>query len=83
MDKYTGNDNYGKPKIDYLNKLKEMTIEQLKKETKDKLWLSAYAHNNPRSDYHWNVDACYDELMNRTGNDEMYSKCYQYVMDSI
>ena len=60
-DKYTGNDNYGKPKSDYLAKLAEMEDSALLEETENKIWLSAYAANNPRSDYHWHCDACYDE----------------------
>ena len=29
-------------------------------ETERMIWLSAFANNNPRSDYHWRCDACYD-----------------------
>jgi len=83
MDKYSGNDNSGKPKTDYLNRIATFTIEGLRKETKDKIWLSGYANNNPRSDYHWHVDACYDELMKRTGDDREYSACYKYVLNCI
>lgn len=82
-NKYSGNDNGGKPKSDYLDRLKTKTIEELEKETKDKIWLSAYAKNNPRSDYHWHVDACYDEIVSRTGNSELYGKCHDYVAKSV
>jgi hypothetical protein len=65
INKYAGSDNDGNPKSDYLNKLKEMDDEHLQKECERKIWLSAYANNNPRSDYHWQVDACYDECDTR------------------
>lgn len=63
--KYTGNDNHGKPKSEYLDRIKAMNDDALFKETKDKICLSAYANNNPWSDYHWHVDALYDEWHNR------------------
>lgn len=62
---YKGNDNYGHPKQDYLDKLSQMTDAELRKACNDKIWLSAYANNNPRSDYHWQCDACYDECVKR------------------
>lgn len=76
MSKYTGNDNYGKPKQEYLDKLKAMSDDQLLKETKQAIWLSAYANNNPRSDYHWHADACYDEAKARS-KPEVYKKAYR------
>jgi len=60
-EKYKGTDNYKKPKSEYLAKLVQMDNFELLKEAKSKIWLSAYAANNPRSDYHWHVDAIYDE----------------------
>lgn len=65
MRKYEGNDNYGKPKSDYLIKIANMDNEGLLKETEQMIWLSAYANNNSRSDYHWQCDACYDEWVKR------------------
>lgn len=73
--RYFGKDNYGRPKREYLEKLAAMTDEQLTEETEKKIWLSAYANNNPRSDYHWNVDACYDEWQRR-GKGEEYTAAY-------
>ncbi len=63
--KYEGNDNYGRPKSEYLDKLKAMNDAALEKEAEHKIWLSAYASNNRRSDYHWHVDAIYDECVDR------------------
>jgi hypothetical protein len=79
MEKYTGKDNYGVPKIEYVDKITEMDYEKLMDETKQKIWLSAYANNNPRSDYHWQVDVCYDELVKRDGNDSGYTKAWKYA----
>ena len=64
-NRYDGNDNYGKPKSEYLNKLKRLNHKELRDTCEEMIWLSAYANNNPRSDYHWQCDACYDECVKR------------------
>lgn len=74
--KYSGNDNYGHPKQDYLDKLAGMTDEKLVEETERMIWLSAYANNNPRSDYHWQARACHDEADKRGKVDEIYVRAY-------
>lgn len=76
MEKYLGNDNYGKPKSVYLEKLAVLTDIELGKECEQKIWLSAYANNNPRSDYHWQCDACYDECAKR-GKQQIYSTAHK------
>jgi len=68
-------DNYGRPKQEYLDKIAAMTDEQLHTETRQMIYLSAYANNNPRSDYHWQCDATYNEW-NRRGNSTGYKKAY-------
>ena len=73
--KYIGLDNSKNPKSNYIKKLSEMDDEKLYNECEQKIWLSAYANNNPRSDYHWHVDACYDECVNR-GKVEIYKRAY-------
>ncbi len=65
MGNFEGNDNHGKPKSEYLNKLHNMGVKELGKECEGMIWLSAYANNNPQSDYHWKCDACYDECARR------------------
>lgn len=77
-DKYTGKDNSGKPRADYVAKIVAMSDEELFKETKSKIWLSAYAGNNPRSDYHWHVDVCYDEWVHR-GKVDQYTEAYNKI----
>lgn len=71
-----GNDNYSKPRQNYADRISAMTDEELLKETESTIWLSAYANNNPRSDYHWQADACYSECSSR-GKEEIYSKAYE------
>ena len=63
--RYGGNDNYGHPKQDYIDKLQSSDDFQLSKACGRMIWLSAYADNNPLSDYHWQCDACYDECIRR------------------
>lgn len=73
--KYTGNDNYGRPKADYLTKIAQMTDEQLSLETYNMIYQSARCYNNPRADWHWQVDACYDQAEKR-GKKEIYTDAY-------
>lgn len=78
MDKYEGKDNYGQPKSIFLDKLAKATEEELFKLCQDFIWLSAYTSNNPRSDYHWQCDACYDECYRRDKLD-IYSRAHKKV----
>jgi len=78
--KYTGLDNYQKPKAQYIAKIFGMNKEALKRETEHMIWLSAYASNNPRSDYHWMCDACYDACSNFEG---LYEVAYKSVTKSL
>lgn len=52
-------------KSEYASSLAAMDEKALVEETEMKCWLSAYATNNPRSAYHWQTDACYDEAKSR------------------
>ena len=65
MGNYDGTDNYGQPRAAYVAKVAAFSAAELFAETKQKIWLAAYAQNNPRSDYHWHVDACYAEFLRR------------------
>ena len=76
-----GNDNDGKPRLLYAWRLWMMTDDALLHETEQKIWLSAYAANNRRSDYHWQVDVCYDECV-RKGKPEMYDKALKQAKRS-
>ncbi len=76
-DKYTGRDNHGKPKAEYIAKIQAMDDDALYKETENAIWFSAFAANNRRSDYHWRCDACYDECQAR-GKPEIYERAHDY-----
>lgn len=67
-----GNDNYGRPKQAYAERISRLSDPDFIKEADERIWLSDYANNNPRSDYHWQADACYDEARRR-------GKVYLYV----
>lgn len=82
LEKYTGLDNYRKPRLQYCLKVWLMTDQQLFDETKSKIWLSGYANNNPRSDYHWHVDAIYDEW-ERRGKIKEYSRAFEEVTKGL
>jgi hypothetical protein len=78
--KYAGLDNSGKPKKYYLATILGMDKAELLEETERKIWLSAYAHNNPRSDFHWQCDACYEVCKKFDG---LYEQAYKKVESGI
>ena len=47
--------------------------DELRKQTSQFIWLSAYASSNPRSAYHWMCDATYDECKKRGKEDSIYA----------
>lgn len=69
-------DNYGKPRSDYINRLVGMSDDQLETKCQEMIWLSAYANNNPRSDFHWQCDAAYDECKRRNAV-EIYERAWK------
>lgn len=71
-------DNSPEKQEAFCKKLEGLTDDALVKETKDRIWLSAYAGNNPRSCYHWQADACYAEAVRR-GKDGLYKQAYDEV----
>lgn len=52
-------------KKNFADGLRSRSDKQLVDESANYVWLSGYAANNPRSDYHWKCDACYDEARRR------------------
>ena len=82
MGNYEGNDNYGRPKQNYIDELVGMDDKKLRDACEDMIWLSAYASNNPRSDYHWMCDACYDECSRRVKT-QIYSMAHKSVSSSV
>jgi hypothetical protein len=74
--RYSGNDNYGRPKSDYLAKIAAMTDDELQHESYIMIYHSARCDNNPKADWHWMVDACFDEAHKRDGKGDIYKKAY-------
>jgi hypothetical protein len=77
MSKYDGNDNYGRPRADYLTKIAAMDDKELESESYSMIYQSARCANNPRADWHWMVDACYDEAAKREDGAPIYSRAYK------
>lgn len=77
--RYPGLDNYKKPKQDFIERIAKMSDDDLFDATKNGIWLSAFAGNNPRSDYHWQADAFYDEWRFRERL-ESYSDAHKAAM---
>ena len=71
----TGNDNYGLPRQRFADRMAAATDDEFLEIAKEYIWLSAYASNNPRSDYHWQCDATYDEAARR-GKSWLYDKAW-------
>jgi len=74
--RYAGNDNYGRPKADYLTKIAAMDGKELYSECYSMIYQSARCANNPRADWHWMVDACYDEASKRDEKASIYCRAY-------
>lgn len=60
-------------------RLRGLSDEDLRAECEKYIWLSAYAANNPRSEYHWMCDATYAEG-ERRGKPEIYKRAYRTVL---
>jgi hypothetical protein len=71
-----GKDNYGKPRQNFADRLAAASDEEYLKIAEEYIWLSAYASNNPRSDYHWMCDASYAEAKRR-GRPELYDQAHK------
>lgn len=69
-------DNYGKPRQEFVDEIAAMSDGDFVARARQRIWLSAYASNNPRSDYHWQADACYSEA-ERRGRPELYELAFR------
>ena len=70
-----GKDNYGTPRQAFADQIAALDDDAFVKEAEHRIWLSAYANNNPRSDFHWQADACADEARAR-GKPELYTTAW-------
>lgn len=66
-------DNRFRPRSIFTDEIAGLSDEGFVKRAETIIWLSAFANNNPRSDYHWQADACHDEATRR-GKPELYSQ---------
>lgn len=71
-----GRDNRGEPRQKFADEIAVMSDDTFFNVTERKIWLSAFANNNPRSDYHWQADACYDEAARR-GKPDLYKQAWE------
>jgi hypothetical protein len=71
-----GKGNDGKPRQEFADRLAAADEAGFLKIAEDRIWLSAYAANNRRSDYHWQADACYDEAQRRSRPD-LYKRAWE------
>jgi hypothetical protein len=77
-----GKDNYGKSRQGFADTLAGFDDVSFIAFAENKVWLSAYADNNRRSDYHWQADACYDEA-GRRGKPELYERAWQQASGAV
>jgi hypothetical protein len=70
-----GNDNHQNPRQEFVDRLHALDDDGYVNQAETVIWLSAFANNNPRSDYHWQADVCYKEA-NLRGKPELYVKAY-------
>lgn len=68
-------DNSAEKQEAYCTRIAGLDDAALLTETEHRIWLSAYAYNNPRSCYHWQADACHDEAVRRS-KPEIYTAAF-------
>jgi hypothetical protein len=77
-----GKDNYGKPRQGFADRLAAADEAEYLKLAEQFAWLSAYAANNRRSDYHWQDKACQDEATRRS-QPELYDKARRRAFSTM
>ena len=78
----TNPDNAPEKQEAYRTKLEGLSDADLTKECSDKIWMSAYASNNPISCAHWQCDAVYNECVRR-GKQVIYKKVHEALMKEV
>lgn len=71
--------------LEYQNFLKEienLTDEELQDKCEHYIWMSGYAANNQRSNYHRMVDALYSKC-SREGKVNIYKAAYKEVVGEL
>ena len=72
----SGTDNYERPAQEFADQIAALDDKKFTKRASDVIWLSAYAANNPRSDYHWQASAFWFEAQRR-GKPGLYEAAWQ------
>lgn len=70
-----GTSNYGRPAQEWADKIAALGDEEFTEEAAEAVYWSAWASNNPTSDYHYEASACYYEAQRR-GNPDLYQQAY-------
>ncbi len=76
-NQYEGKDNYGRLKSSYIRALSEMSDSKLESECYQMIYHAARCVNNPKADWHWMADACYDEAKKRDEKALIYRSAYE------
>ena len=66
-------------KQQYAARLEGMPDADLQAEAERYIWLSAFAANNPRSDFHWKCDMTFAEARRR-GKEKIYERAHKSTM---
>ncbi len=77
-----GKDNYGKPRQEFADSIAILEEKHFLTHMETIIWLSAYANNNKRSDYHWQAQACYGECKRRNKL-ELYEQAYDRALKTL
>lgn len=72
----TGQDNHKRPRQEFADKIASLDGPTFVREAAGVIYMSAFAANNPRSDYHWQADACYSEAARR-GDPSLYERAWK------
>lgn len=78
----SGRCNDERPAQGFADKIAALSDEDFVTEAEQCIWLSAYAANNPTSDYHFEASACYYEAQRR-GNPGLYQEAYNRARGTI
>lgn len=77
----SGRSNYSVPAQSFADSIAASDDAQFVQTAEEVIWFSAYANNNPTSDYHWQASACYYEAQRR-GDPGLYQRAYDQAKAS-
>jgi hypothetical protein len=71
----SGTSNYNRPAQEWADKMAALSDEEFTGEAAEAIYWSAWADNNPTSDYHYQASVCYYEAQRRE-NPDLYQQAY-------